>query len=192
VVFNQLPEKNPAQEIEPKIEPKIEAPAVAEMSAIPKIKPQRFEMTFVPECFTQLKTGEKLSPADFVCAFSKHALRGHPRQIHVVCGLGHPERFFRTLDLIFKSTSVELVTHVFEDHHKFCAQDFDFIKAFEKPFEKPVASDPSGLPLILMTEKDALKCVNLDEQIQNLVWVLSVQVTIENDFFEALLQAIRV
>lgn len=58
--------------------------------------------------------------------------------VHAVCGIGHPERFFRTL----RQLGLDIRPHAFPDHHAFLPRDL----AFE-----------DGLP-ILMTEKDAVKC----------------------------------
>jgi tetraacyldisaccharide 4'-kinase len=145
---------------------------------------KNYDMSVVPEFFTQLKTGEKLTPIEFV---KKIKADRNNIQVHVACGLGHPERFFRTLDLIFEnaldleeseSEKIEVLTHAFPDHYKFTSQDFDFIN-------KEVLS-----PFIILTEKDALKCLNLSDELQNLMWVLSIQVNIPAGFFEELFKSI--
>lgn len=58
--------------------------------------------------------------------------------VHAVCGIGHPERFFQTLT----RCGIEIIEHVFDDHHRFVNSDFDFDDDFP----------------VLMTEKDAIKC----------------------------------
>ena len=72
---------------------------------------------------------------------------GRPRQlssfagqrVHAVAGIGHPERFFAML----RANDIAVVPHVFADHHRYAAEDFQF---------------GSDLP-VLMTEKDAVKCM---------------------------------
>jgi tetraacyldisaccharide 4'-kinase len=59
-------------------------------------------------------------------------------QVHAVAAIGHPQRFFASL----AARGIELIPHVFADHHAFTPADLAF---------------NDGLP-VLMTEKDAVKC----------------------------------
>jgi tetraacyldisaccharide 4'-kinase len=59
--------------------------------------------------------------------------------VHGVAGIGNPGRFFRDL----RGRGLEVIEHPFPDHYPFTAEDVAF------------ADD---LP-VLMTEKDAVKCV---------------------------------
>jgi len=61
------------------------------------------------------------------------------QRVHAVAGIGDPERFFAML----RSCDIAVVPHAFADHHRYSAEDFHF---------------GSDLP-VLMTEKDAVKCV---------------------------------
>jgi tetraacyldisaccharide 4'-kinase len=63
------------------------------------------------------------------------------RRVHAVAGIGHPERFFATLE----QAGVEVEAHAFADHHRYQGADLRF---------------PEPLP-VLMTEKDAVKCRTL-------------------------------
>ncbi len=58
--------------------------------------------------------------------------------LHAVAGIGNPQRFFNTLD----GLSLKYQPHVFADHHKFSAADFQFVNDDQ----------------VVMTEKDAVKC----------------------------------
>ena len=60
--------------------------------------------------------------------------------MHAVAGIGNPKRFFEML----RGLGIGVVPHAFADHHRYVAADFDF---------------GSELP-VLMTEKDAVKCVD--------------------------------
>ena len=60
-------------------------------------------------------------------------------RVHAVAGIGNPARFFATL----RALGCDPIEHAFPDHHEFCADDFAFDDA---------------LPIV-MTEKDAVKCV---------------------------------
>jgi tetraacyldisaccharide 4'-kinase len=61
------------------------------------------------------------------------------QRVHAVAGIGDPARFFHML----KGRGIAVVPHAFADHHEFRASDLEFA---------------SPLP-ILMTEKDAVKCL---------------------------------
>jgi len=61
------------------------------------------------------------------------------QRVHAVAGIGDPERFFATL----RSHGIAIVPHAFADHHRYTEEDLRF---------------GSDLP-VLMTEKDAVKCM---------------------------------
>jgi tetraacyldisaccharide 4'-kinase len=61
------------------------------------------------------------------------------QRVHALAGIAHPERFFAGL----RAQGFELIEHPFPDHHPFAASDLSF---------------DDSLP-ILMTEKDAVKCM---------------------------------
>lgn len=60
------------------------------------------------------------------------------QRVHAVAGIGHPQRFFRTL----RAAGLDPIEHAFPDHHSYTAAELAF---------------DDDLP-ILMTEKDAVKC----------------------------------
>lgn len=60
--------------------------------------------------------------------------------IHAVAGIGHPIRFFRQL----RALGFNVVEHAFPDHHRYSAEDFDFV----------------GNDYVIMTAKDAVKCAS--------------------------------
>ena len=62
---------------------------------------------------------------------------GH--RVHAVAGIGNPQRFFEML----RGLGIGVVPHAFADHHRYVREDFAF---------------GSELP-VLMTEKDAVKCI---------------------------------
>lgn len=66
------------------------------------------------------------------------------QRVHAVAGIGDPERFFAML----RSLDIAVVPHAFPDHHRYRAEDLRF---------------GSDLP-VLMTEKDAVKCLALDSE----------------------------
>lgn len=60
-------------------------------------------------------------------------------KLHAVAGIGNPGRFFQVL----QDMALTFTEHVFPDHHPYCPQDLQF------------EADAT----ILMTEKDAVKCM---------------------------------
>jgi tetraacyldisaccharide 4'-kinase len=60
------------------------------------------------------------------------------KTVHAVAGIGHPERFFETL----RQLGAIVIPHAFPDHYQFQESDMTF----------------SDEHLIVMTEKDAVKC----------------------------------
>lgn len=75
------------------------------------------------------------------------------QRVHAVAGISHPEMFFSRL----RERGLEVVPHVFPDHHAFRKEDIRFA---------------DGCPVI-MTEKDAIKCDGFADENH---WVLPVGV----------------
>ena len=84
----------------------------------------------------------RLEPAGFArvggdrAPVPREALRG--KRLHAVAGIGNPARFFVTL----RELGLEAIEHAFPDHHPYASSDLDF----------------PDCDLVLMTEKDAVKC----------------------------------
>lgn len=87
-------------------------------------------------------------------------------RVSAVAGIANPDRFFNLL----RQARIEVVEHVFPDHHHFRADDF--------------AGLSGDLPLI-MTEKDAVKCMDMD--LEN-AWYLSVDAQLSAEWESALLR----
>ena len=105
--------------------------------------------------FSMRLTGQNffsLQDAQLTC--TAEDLRG--RRLHAVAGIGDPARFFAQLTAL----GLEFSAHAFPDHHAYGAEDLVFAR--------------DGV--LLMTEKDAVKCslLNLPE-----AWVLPVEADIE-------------
>ena len=87
-------------------------------------------------------------------------------EVHAVAGIARPGRFFETLS----RNGIKAINHAFPDHHRFKSSDF------------------GGIPqdsMILMTEKDAVKCRNLD--LQN-AWYLPVDAVLHPSFEQQIRQ----
>lgn len=90
------------------------------------------------------------------------------QRVHAVAGIGHPERFFRML----RDNGIAVVPHAFVDHHHYSAEDFQF---------------GSDLP-VLMTEKDAVKCMSLAGE---RFWSVPVQAELPEAFWVSLLDRLK-
>ena len=86
---------------------------------------------YVPQAWVNLKTGEQRPLNAFAGTASAWA----------VAGIGQPQQFFAMLE----SLGLDFQPRVFPDHHNYSAQDFLSM----------------GQDMILMTEKDAVKCGSL-------------------------------
>ena len=95
------------------------------------LRPRQFAMTLHPVHWVHVNDATRTLPLAH--------FRGQTG--HAVAGIGHPERFFRLL----QSLGIAVIPHAFPDHHRYGAGDFEL-------------DSPS---LVLMTEKDAIKCRNL-------------------------------
>jgi tetraacyldisaccharide 4'-kinase len=86
-----------------------------------------------------------LSPDQFICLaqpsmqYTPQQLIQNTQTIHAVTGIAHSERFFNML----KSMGISCVCHAYPDHYQFTAEDF---------------IQYSSDSMIVMTEKDAVKC----------------------------------
>jgi tetraacyldisaccharide 4'-kinase len=87
------------------------------------------------------------------------------KQIHAFAGIGNPARFFNQL----RQLGLEITEHPFPDHHPYVPADLQI----------------EGAEVILMTEKDAVKCMKFS---QKNVWVLPIQAEViaglENEVIE--------
>lgn len=83
------------------------------------------------------------------------------RTVHAVAGIGHPQRFFNTL----RTLGFHLIEHPFPDHHRFQKKDITF----------------EADALIIMTEKDAVKCRTFSDARH---WCLPVQASLPSVLME--------
>ena len=119
--------------------------------------PNEFEMQLIPDHFYQLIQPENKKGVDYF----------YGKKLHAVAGIGNPDQFFsnlRSLDLTFTE-------HPFPDHHLFKPRDFNYGKD----------------TIILMTEKDAVKCKGL---VDARLWCLKVKAKLDDNFLNALLTRI--
>ncbi len=90
------------------------------------------------------------------------------RRLHAVAGIGNPLRFFEHLQRL----GLSFTAHAFADHHPFVPADLDF----------------EGADLIIMTEKDAIKCQRFARE--NL-WALAVDAAAEPELGKLILNRLK-
>lgn len=95
-----------------------------------------------------------------VCFLDIHQIE---KTVHAVAGIGQPQRFFSSL----QELGIAFIPHSFPDHHVFQKKDLDF--------------GPDSL--IIMTEKDAVKCWDFADENY---WCLPVAAMLESSFFQDL------
>ena len=89
-----------------------------------------------PKYLMTLK-GNAFKSVDHV-EISANASEFKGKRIHAMAGIGNPERFFSHLS----SLGLNFIPHAFPDHHPYARKDLEF----------------DACDIILMTEKDAIKC----------------------------------
>jgi tetraacyldisaccharide 4'-kinase len=119
---------------------------------------RRFEMQLRPADFYRLDQPGATCQAEQLAGCRLHAL----------AGIGDPGRFFRTLE----GLGLRFSRHPFPDHHAYSADDLAF------------AADG----VLLMTEKDAVKCAPL---VPGETWVLPVEAELSPALVELILEKIR-
>lgn len=118
----------------------------------------RFDMTLQPGTFYALDDATKTCVAE--------DLKG--KKLHALAGIGDPRRFFRSLDAL----GLTVETHPFPDHHVYSSDDLGFAQE----------------GVLLMTEKDAVKCVGLTV---GETWVLPVEAELSPALVELVLEKLR-
>jgi tetraacyldisaccharide 4'-kinase len=90
------------------------------------------------------------------------------KTVHAIAGIGNPQRFFTML----RNFGINVIEHPFPDHYVFTAQDLSFNDEI----------------MVLMTEKDAVKCPQL---VNNKYWCVPVTIKFDDKFMQYLQQSIR-
>ncbi|MBS1144862.1 MAG: tetraacyldisaccharide 4-kinase [Proteobacteria bacterium] len=118
-----------------------------------------FEMRLLPGEFYRLDDPSQTCTAE----------RFHGRSpLYALAGIGNPERFFQTLAAL----GLDCKTQAFPDHHRYTAADLTF------------AQDG----ILLMTEKDAVKCAGLTA---GETWVLPVEAELSPALIEHIVEKLR-
>jgi tetraacyldisaccharide 4'-kinase len=89
------------------------------------------------------------------------------QSVHAVAAIGNPQRFFTTL----RELGLSITAHAFPDHHAYTRADFTF----------------GADPVVIMTEKDAVKCERLAGENW---WALRVDAALDTALGETILHRI--
>lgn len=108
-----------------------------------------YMMTLIPDHARLVRDGVNARPLATFCA----------TPVHAVAGIGYPERFF----LMLRTAGLSVITHPFPDHHAFRPEEISFDDEFP----------------VLMTEKDAVKCI---EFAQARHWFIPVNAQLAPEF----------
>ncbi len=119
-----------------------------------------FGMHLASARFSRLASNEELAPAEF-------ALMARGRNVVAVAGIGNPQRFFDHLAAL----GVQARTRAFDDHHHY----------------QPAELKLPGAEIVLMTEKDAVKCAAFADA---RMWFLRVEASLPAEFEDFLLTRI--
>jgi len=119
---------------------------------------QRFDMRLQAGNFYRLDDARQTCRAE--------ALKS--KRLHALAGIGDPGRFFRTL----QGLGLSFTEHPFADHHAYVAADLAFAAG----------------GILLMTEKDAVKCAGLTA---GETWVLPVEAELSPALVELVMEKLR-
>ena len=90
------------------------------------------------------------------------------QRVHGVAAIGNPARFFDSL----RAHGLDVIEHAFADHHAYVADELAF-------------GDERA---VLMTEKDAVKCIGFAGP---QMWCVPVRADLPDDFFDAVAARLR-
>jgi tetraacyldisaccharide 4'-kinase len=119
---------------------------------------RKYAMRLGRERFVALVGGAERAPQEL-----ELALRG--RRVAAVAGIGNPQRFFDHLAAL----GIRASSHAFADHHSYQPRDLRL----------------PGAEVILMTEKDAVKCAAFAD---DRMWLMRVEAELPPDFENFLLE----
>ena len=121
-------------------------------------KANEFQMRLSGDLFCSLPSPTKTVQADYF----------YNKKVHAVAGIGNPSRFFSYL----RHLGLEIVECPFPDHYQFQAADLQM----------------PGADIILMTEKDAVKCLHFA---RDNVWVLPVEAEVSGGLEDKVIEKIE-
>ncbi|WP_342227422.1 tetraacyldisaccharide 4'-kinase [Rickettsiella endosymbiont of Rhagonycha lignosa] len=117
-----------------------------------------FKLCLIPDYFYQLIQTKNKQSKEFFLG----------KKVHAVAGIGNPDQFFKTL----RKLGLNIIEHPFPDHYLFKPRDFNY-------------GDDA---IVIMTEKDAVKCVGF---VDARLWCLRTKTALDNNFLNTILNRIN-
>lgn len=122
------------------------------------------------------------------------------QQLYLMTGIGNPDRFFDAIERLLASelpNQTRPTTHCyrFPDHHRFTIADFQAVASQVVPQAAPQVeaqnTEPHGVSAIVITAKDAVKCASFAAQVDLPIFVIDVEVTLDESTGQSILQLVN-
>lgn len=119
-------------------------------------------MRLIPQYWVNVRSGKRVDLQALPFMMSPIPSSPGGTDIHALAGIGNPQRFFATLDTL----GVQAQCHAYKDHHVYSAVELAYARD----------------KVLLMTEKDAVKC---EQFAGDQWWYLVVTAELDHAFTEA-------
>lgn len=117
-----------------------------------------FKLCLIPDYFYQLIQTKNKQSKEYFLG----------KKVHAVAGIGNPDQFFKAL----RKLGLNIIEHPFPDHYLFKPRDFNY-------------GDDA---IVIMTEKDAVKCVGF---VDARLWCLRTKTALDNNFLNTIFNRIN-
>ncbi|HEY2566222.1 MAG TPA: tetraacyldisaccharide 4'-kinase [Candidatus Aquirickettsiella sp.] len=117
-----------------------------------------FKLCLIPDYFYQLIQAKNKQSKEYFLG----------KKVHAVAGIGNPNQFFKAL----RKLGLNIIEHPFPDHYLFKPRDFNY-------------GDDA---IVIMTEKDAVKCVGF---VDARLWCLRTKTALDNNFLNTIFNRIN-
>lgn len=117
-----------------------------------------FKLCLIPDYFYQLIQTKNKQSKEYFLE----------KKVHAVAGIGNPDQFFKAL----RKLDLNIIEHPFPDHYLFKPRDFNY----------------GNDAIIIMTEKDAVKCLGF---VDARLWCLRTKTALDNNFLNTILNRIN-
>lgn len=117
-----------------------------------------FKLCLIPDYFYQLIQTKNKQSKEYFLG----------KKVHAVAGIGNPDQFFKAL----RKLGLNIIEHPFPDHYLFKPRDFNY----------------GNDAIVIMTEKDAVKCVGF---VDARLWCLRTKTALDNNFLNTILNRIN-